>query len=564
MGEGATVTIQGISQSLQYQQVFAIGEVLLADGASLNVKDITLGASILDLGELSAIRTEIPGLISYDWPNTFFTLVVTHRNKADSDNDGLPDINEVLAGYSGTLSDKADSDNDLLTDGFEVKYGLNPWLPDDITSDADNDGLNLLDEQIFGTDPFSADTDGDGTSDATEANAGGNPNDPSDGGIAPPTDELITLRLTVGDPSGSASERYVLKVGRISHQSEYFGAVSTRDYRLRLSEIDFDLPVSILHMGSLLELPNYDYIANVQLINGPATGFMYCLHDPEGILGTHGPDGLEFYARGRQAILATYLRVGIQWHHEFVQKHVVKFEKVLSRYGKSINDAEFGKVLPERVHQSIRVRWQQKWDDYWATRNPDDVTLQGLDTARLNFLSDPAIAAAYTDGASVGFGYSRWNGLSAAEKMHHFAAARKGQALLYAALAGYADGIIDEAKLKVSPALVFTNEATRQEYTAALTALQECSLVLADRNTAKDRISEALLGVNMGTPLTPVLVIDQNPDTIPSGIVPKILDAYVGAFPPTLYAMQAALSKAEVAIKKSIRDYECDCDQDAI
>ncbi len=37
---------------------------------------------------------------------------------------------------------------------------------------------------------------------------GSDPNDPKDKGIPPPPEELVALRFTIGDYSGSHSERY--------------------------------------------------------------------------------------------------------------------------------------------------------------------------------------------------------------------------------------------------------------------------------------------------------------------------------------------------------------------
>ncbi len=130
----------------------------------------------------------------------------------DSDNDGLIDAYEVCV--YGTDVDYYDSDFDGLPDGWEVANCLNPLDNDtdgdgigDSFDDDDNDGLNNLDEWLYGTDPQNPDTDGDGTSDGNEADQGSNPNDPSDDGEAPPPEDLITVRLIVGDPSGSESER---------------------------------------------------------------------------------------------------------------------------------------------------------------------------------------------------------------------------------------------------------------------------------------------------------------------------------------------------------------------
>ena len=59
-----------------------------------------------------------------------------------------------------------DVDNDGVLDGFEKWYfGSNSPAP---SSDADGDGLNLLGEYYFGSDPTDADTDDDGFPDAAD------------------------------------------------------------------------------------------------------------------------------------------------------------------------------------------------------------------------------------------------------------------------------------------------------------------------------------------------------------------------------------------------------------
>ena len=125
----------------------------------------------------------------------------TDPNKADTDDDGLDDGQELNI----TLTDPlvADSDGDGLTDGEEVDtystdpneydtdgggasdgaevlvYGTNPNDPsDDIAPDADDDGLSDADEAIYGTDPDNPDSDGDGLSDGEEVHTYGT--DPDD------------------------------------------------------------------------------------------------------------------------------------------------------------------------------------------------------------------------------------------------------------------------------------------------------------------------------------------------------------------------------------------------
>jgi outer membrane protein OmpA-like peptidoglycan-associated protein len=87
----------------------------------------------------------------------------TDPNNPDTDGDGLTDGEEVR--IYGTNPLNPDTDGDGLTDGDEVhKYHTNPKL-----ADSDGDGLTDGDEVLkYYTDPLSRDTDGDGISDYDE------------------------------------------------------------------------------------------------------------------------------------------------------------------------------------------------------------------------------------------------------------------------------------------------------------------------------------------------------------------------------------------------------------
>jgi len=61
-----------------------------------------------------------------------------------------------------------DSDQDGLPDYWEDQFGLDPADPTDAHLDGDDDGLDNLDEYDAHTDPWVADTDGDGLSDLDE------------------------------------------------------------------------------------------------------------------------------------------------------------------------------------------------------------------------------------------------------------------------------------------------------------------------------------------------------------------------------------------------------------
>jgi len=134
-----------------------------------------------------------------------------------------------------------DCDGDMLPDGWEVRYGLSPCecaAPDSPVWDADGDGLGLFDEYRYCTSPLNPDTDGDGVRDGDEVphSPGSCPNDPDDEGNPA---NCVTLKLTVGDPSGSESERWNFEVfeeatGRtvVRHCDGGFGTPGSAKYAL--------------------------------------------------------------------------------------------------------------------------------------------------------------------------------------------------------------------------------------------------------------------------------------------------------------------------------------------
>lgn len=97
----------------------------------------------------------------------------------DTDGDGLSDDEEAALGTDPTV---ADTDGDGLLDGDEVNdFGTDPLAADGdgavdpAVADSDGDGLVDADEATAGTDPFVADSDDDGVSDGEEVEAGADP-----------------------------------------------------------------------------------------------------------------------------------------------------------------------------------------------------------------------------------------------------------------------------------------------------------------------------------------------------------------------------------------------------
>jgi len=90
----------------------------------------------------------------------------TDINNPDTDNDTLSDGDEVHTYLTNPLL--TDTDTDGMPDGYETEHQLNPLVNDSV-EDNDNDGLTNINEMIAETDPNNADTDGDGIFDGADS-----------------------------------------------------------------------------------------------------------------------------------------------------------------------------------------------------------------------------------------------------------------------------------------------------------------------------------------------------------------------------------------------------------
>lgn len=152
-------------------------------------------------------------------PESHYTINPFRWDKpnSDHDDDGILSITEQT---DGTEISNPDTDGDLIPDGWEKDNGLDPTDATDGLLDSDNDGVTNRDEYSYNTDPngtggTNSDSDGDGTGDAAEIAQGSHPGDARDGGQPISPEERLTIKLGIGDKSGSESEDYVLHVYRI-------------------------------------------------------------------------------------------------------------------------------------------------------------------------------------------------------------------------------------------------------------------------------------------------------------------------------------------------------------
>jgi len=259
-----------------------------------------------------------------EWVMHYFkTNVSTERYYLlDNDNDGLVNFIEYYGGVNffnrtndalrrerrsllspddigndGTDPTDPDTDDDLLNDGFEYSNGLSPKRADEKNADPDKDGLTNLKEQILGTDPLNADTDGDGVEDGIEVANKADPKDPRDRGQISLEQSFAMVNLTIGDHSGSHSERYIIRVGEFEHQSPDYGEIGSGVYKY----LPGNYSITVHHESTIFVYigPDYDYTARVEKVSGKAAIEVL---DPKGILGKHD-ESVENYAFGKSATL---------------------------------------------------------------------------------------------------------------------------------------------------------------------------------------------------------------------------------------------------------------------
>ena len=142
-------------------------EVQMVDGLNLLA---------VDLGSLSSLLVKRE-LVVYNAN----AVMVDGKPMADSDGDGLADVDEDKLGTDKTL---ADTDGDFLSDKVERVINFDPLVPDNppvcmnvmpLDLDTDQDGLTDCEEALLRTDRTLPDTDGDGIPDRLEVLRGGDP-----------------------------------------------------------------------------------------------------------------------------------------------------------------------------------------------------------------------------------------------------------------------------------------------------------------------------------------------------------------------------------------------------
>ena len=234
----------------------------------------------------------------------------------NTDGDGLDDGVETTL---GTDPRQPDSDGDGMPDGWEQQHGFDPTIhsdntmrtDDDAGADPDGDGVTNAQEAEWGTSPSpldldddgkpdGRDSDGDGVDDGVEIEQLSDPGDASDDGMA---NSCVAVSFYFGDPSGSSSEKYCLHLRPVGVDgsprayhlvNSYYGTCETKTANLRRG---CTYEVTLTHAGSNQSVPDYDYTLSC----APPEGVT--LEDPDGLFVIADYTSSYFTADGKMATL---------------------------------------------------------------------------------------------------------------------------------------------------------------------------------------------------------------------------------------------------------------------
>lgn len=135
-------------------------EGIYSDDSTADLTEGSIGTEYLVNDEL-VVTVDLDGLVTALAPGVTAVMATDFPEGLDNP---LPYLALVIV----SVASPDDLDNDLLPDEYEIGVGLDATDPEDAGLDPDLDGLVNLDEYIYGTDPFEADTDGDGVVDGVE------------------------------------------------------------------------------------------------------------------------------------------------------------------------------------------------------------------------------------------------------------------------------------------------------------------------------------------------------------------------------------------------------------
>jgi len=226
------------------------------------VKDLydrELSDYLLGIGNFTvqkAMDSDKDGLTDWDEVNIY----KTNPEKPDSDDDKLTDWEEIFltrtdplkpqSFKTGVLDSDADSDGDGIPNIDEIrKYGTDPR-----SADSDGDGLTDYAEIFtYGTDPLNPDTDGDGVRDGDEIKLGLDPKNPKTKGY--PDVEYVSAQKL---PSNNSVLSKINTSGNAYKMSVDITAAGWAESSLKVMESGYSYAIANENMLGFVPELSYD------------------------------------------------------------------------------------------------------------------------------------------------------------------------------------------------------------------------------------------------------------------------------------------------------------------
>ncbi|MBT8441131.1 MAG: hypothetical protein KJO76_02000 [Gammaproteobacteria bacterium] len=147
---------------------------------------------------LLSIEAFPPGDLAFDLDASVQVVLTTSSPAVQ------PEFNVTLP--ATIVADTTDTDGDGMSDSFEFQYGFNPGDPSDGAGDLDSDGLSNSQEYANNTFPDDPDSDDDGANDGAEIGAGSNPRDSDSDDDGVPDGFEIDNGLDPNDPADGTAD----------------------------------------------------------------------------------------------------------------------------------------------------------------------------------------------------------------------------------------------------------------------------------------------------------------------------------------------------------------------
>lgn len=191
--------------------------------------------------------------------------------------------------------------------------------------------------------------------------------------------------------------------------------------------------------------------------------------DPIGLDG--GDTNFYRYVQNNPTNAVDPAGLGPEWHHTLPQKVFGDYWKYVKSLGIDIDAKEWGWILDQKDHSKIHPLWNTEWEKWFKTRikEKSKITLEEIIAQKNKLAKDPQFAPFLKNGVGANISYKEWGKIG--DKAKYFKNLRKAFLGLLLVVGGCFAGI-DDAYAAFGPILELGKEDARQQFAAALAAIQ--------------------------------------------------------------------------------------------